>query len=284
MKTTILTIIVFLGILLNSKAQVTLEATYDSACFNLYMVNLEISGMKYVRITRDSGNRFIRLYNLNHSIWKTINCNPFPTSYYLSPNMNPPYGMDTTRIFNFDALYITENLFNLDNKVEFLFCVSGFSYYTGIYNEDGTLIFGQDSAWPGCRQNMPQQQVPIYNTSNGTKMILSFPQTNKAKVYGLAGTITSTNSFNNSFHNESLKIFPNPTSGFTTIEYYLPDNIKRGSIDICDMTGTLIKSYTVDNTFHNLTLDGDELSSGMYIYSLIASGKVVESRQIIVTK
>ncbi len=282
MKTAILTIIVFFGILLNSKAQVTLEATYDTACYNLYMVNLEISGLKYARITRDSGDRYIRLYNLNHSIWKTINCNSFPTSYSLSPN--PPYGMDTTRIYNFDVLYITENLFNLDNKVEFLFCVSGFRYYTGIYNEDGTLIFGQDSAWPGCRQNMPQQQVPIYNTPNGTKMILSFPNTNKAKVYGLAGIITSTISLNNSFGNESLKIFPNPTSGFTTIEYYLPDKIKSGNIDIYDMTGTLIKSYTVDNAFHNLTLNSDELSSGTYIYSLVASGKVVESRQIIVTK
>ncbi|MFH0894999.1 MAG: T9SS type A sorting domain-containing protein, partial [Bacteroidota bacterium] len=247
MKTAFLSLIFVIGISLNSKAQITLEASYDDASCNLYMINLEISGMKYVKVTRTQNNRFIFLYNLNHSLWKTINCNSFPVSYYVSPM--PPF--DTTWNYDFNVLYISENLFDLQPEVDFLFSIAGSSpWYTGIYNENSSLIFAADSVAPMVRSNVPQTFQPIYNTPNGTKMILSY-KTGKAKVYGLQGILT--NSIYNEFPtaDQSFHIYPNPTSGVTTIEYSLPDNTDKGSIDIYDMTGALIRSYAIDNTFHN---------------------------------
>jgi hypothetical protein len=275
MKTTILTIIVFFGILLNSKAQVILEATYDTASANLYMVNLEISGQKFVKVKRNQNDRFIYLYNLNHSIWKTIDCNAFPVCY-------TPFG---DPVYNFEVLYVSENLFNLDNKVEFMFvCASGSDGYTAIYNEDGTNIFMQDSALPKCRINIPQTFQPIYNTTNGTKMILSFTHTNQAKVYALQGVLTSTALIDNSVINESLQIFPNPSGGSTTIEYKLPVTTNYGYIEIYDLNGKLFKTYHIDNTFNNIVIDNNELASGTYIYCLKACEKIIDSRQINIEK
>lgn len=275
MKTTLLTLIFVIGILLNSIGQVTLEATYDTAAGNLYMINLEVSGQKYVKVKRTQNDRFIYLYNLNHSLWKTINCNTFPFGH-------TPSG-DT--IYNFDVLYITEKLFDLDNDVEFIFSYNtGIDCYAGIYNEDGTVIFSQDSAWLGVRLNIPIVFQPIYNTPNGTKMILSFPDNNKAKVYSLQGTLSTPELINNSVISESLKIFPNPTNGATTIEYKLPNSVNFGNIEIYDLNGRLIKNYMVENTFQNIRINNGELSAGTYIYCLKAGSKIIDSRQIIITK
>ncbi len=77
MKKTLL--IALIAFVTTAKAQITLEATYDTASYYLYIVNLEIDGDKYIKLQQgDSGKRFIYLYNLNHSLWKTIDCNSFP--------------------------------------------------------------------------------------------------------------------------------------------------------------------------------------------------------------
>lgn len=132
MKSAFFILIFIFGIGLNSKGQVTLEATYDSAFANLYMINLEISGQKYVKVTRTENNRFIYLFNLDYTLWKTINCNGFP--YLIHPSAGP--------LYNFSVLYITESLFDTDNGSEFLFTFSSSPLaYTGNYNEDGTIFF-----------------------------------------------------------------------------------------------------------------------------------------------
>src|SRR5690349_9416398 len=98
-----------------SKAQITLEATYDSSYASVYVVNLEQAGEKFIRLDQDSAKRQIRLYNLNHSLWKTINLNAMPVSKYVDPFY------DTTYFYNYDVLYVTQHLFNLDNNVELMF-------------------------------------------------------------------------------------------------------------------------------------------------------------------
>lgn len=275
MKPIFFTLIFVFGFILNSKGQVILEATYDSASTNLYMINLEISGQKYVKVTKTVNNRFIYLFNLDHSPWKTIDCNSFP---FVTHPMSGP-------IYNFSVLYITESLFDNDNGLEFLFTLSNSpGEYTGIYNEDGTIIFSQNGAYPGVTLNIPIVNVPIYNTPSGTKLILSFPYTLEAKVYSLQGTLSTPELINNSVFDESLNIFPNPTSGSTTIEYTLPKNTTTGNIEIYDLNGKFIKSYLVENTRKNIIINNGEIPSGTYIYNLNASGNILESRKIIIIK
>ena len=59
-------------------AQITLEQEYVGAKLSLFMVNLEYSGMKYVSKSEVPGNRFLKFYNLDHSLWKTIDCDSLP--------------------------------------------------------------------------------------------------------------------------------------------------------------------------------------------------------------
>jgi hypothetical protein len=107
--------IALLALNINASAQVTLEHTYDSAstCVStvngqLMIINFEISGKQYVKINRQG--KLISIYNLNHSLLKNISLTDFPT--------NAPYGTIG------DILYFSENLFNTDSKIEFMYCLN----------------------------------------------------------------------------------------------------------------------------------------------------------------
>jgi len=76
---------------------------------------------------------------------------------------------------------------------------------------------------------------------------------------------------------------PNPFSQSTRIRYFLPQEVQSAFIYIFNMQGALIKSLPA-NAVGSLTIEASELAPGMYIYSLIADGKEVDSKRMIVTE
>ena len=85
----------------------------------------------------------------------------------------------------------------------------------------------------------------------------------------------------------SCDLEPEMTDMFskTEIKYYLPETTTQASLLIFDMYGTQLRDIQVD-TFGNgfVTIDGNDLAAGMYIYALIADGKEIDSKRMILTK
>jgi hypothetical protein len=78
---------------------------------------------------------------------------------------------------------------------------------------------------------------------------------------------------------------PNPFNQNTTIAYYLPETIKNAAIYIYNMQGNQIKVIPVNaNGNGSITIYGSELRPGMYLYSLIADGKEVDTKRMILTE
>lgn len=78
---------------------------------------------------------------------------------------------------------------------------------------------------------------------------------------------------------------PNPFDVSTTISYYLPATIAGASIYIYDMNGVQLKSYpVVERGKGNIILRAHEFDAGMYLYALIADGKVIDTKRMILTK
>lgn len=77
---------------------------------------------------------------------------------------------------------------------------------------------------------------------------------------------------------------PNPFTQTTQIEYYLPENIHQATIYIYDMNGYQIKSFSLSQ-FGNgsITINGSELRPGMYLYTLIADAKEIDTKRMILT-
>ena len=73
------------------------------------------------------------------------------------------------------------------------------------------------------------------------------------------------------------------TNGSCEIEYMLPDAVKSARLYIYSISGKLVDSCNIDVRGNGkLTVDTSKLGKGIYIYTLIADGQPISSRQMIV--
>ena len=78
---------------------------------------------------------------------------------------------------------------------------------------------------------------------------------------------------------------PNPFSKGTKINYYLPANVQGATIVFYDSYGNQLKTVQLRQT-GNGTLDitPDNLTSGIYSYSLVVNGNVIDTKRMILQK
>ena len=272
MKKLFLIVLVAFG--MNAKAQITLEHTYDSTSTHyngqLTLVKFEFSGERYVLINR-AGNS-ISLYSINHSFVKSILYSNFPQSCNHTPWI----------------LYVSEKLFDTDSLMEFMYVYSDCpgAITTKIYKEDGTCIFTADSMAPWISAYIPLQQLPVYNTSQGAKMILSHQGNGTAEVFSLPGTLSA------SIHETNQNLvgalvsnpYPNPAINSTRIDYTFPNGADQGEIVFYDLQGKEIKRYKVDRTFDHLLISTADIPAGTYFYQLQTSSQVSAGKKMVVIK
>jgi hypothetical protein len=268
-----------------AKAQITLAQTYDSASttdpisgYNqLMMINFAVSGERYVRINRSGAS--INIYDLNQSLLKTISLASLPMNLGTSE-----FGI---------VLYLSQNLFSTDSKITFMYirnpCGSASPYYiTDIVNEDGAILFS-DTGAAEVNINMLEQQYPIYNTSHGTVMILSY-RSGQAKVFNLPGTLTSCCNEDNirllAAQRQSgiSNAYPNPNNGSTKIDYTLPDGVNEGEIVFYNLMGNEVKRFKVDRTFNTLLISTKDIAAGTYYYQLQTAGESSGGKKMVVVK
>lgn len=78
---------------------------------------------------------------------------------------------------------------------------------------------------------------------------------------------------------------PNPFSVDTKIAYQLPSSTKNAALYIYDMNGLQIAEYPIAVYGENAVIvSARTLDAGMYLYSLIADGQIVDTKRMILTK
>ena len=78
---------------------------------------------------------------------------------------------------------------------------------------------------------------------------------------------------------------PNPFTQTTVVRYTLPESVKSAFLYIYDLNGTQIDQKTLqDRGKSSVTLEAGSLAPGMYLYALVADGKVIDTKRMIITK
>ena len=78
---------------------------------------------------------------------------------------------------------------------------------------------------------------------------------------------------------------PNPFNTDTRVAYYLPETVSQAAIYIYDMQGAQKSVYSLTERGNAVvTINGGSLNAGMYLYSLIADGKLVDTKRMVLTK
>ncbi|MGQ0828429.1 MAG: T9SS type A sorting domain-containing protein [Bacteroidota bacterium] len=267
---------------LSIEAQILLEKIYPTGsnfADRLQIIKLTTSGYKYVTYDTTA----IKIYNLNHSIWKTINI-PY-TGPYANYNGNIIYN-------------ISEELFNTNSAdVEYMIRIYKANYVNNVYvyDEFGTILFSQDSVQPGGFNG--NESNPIVYTTTGIKMLLSRAnaQEKKAYVYSLPGILACNECANgvisgivptsgdNNMNNLSNP-YPNPTYNTTTIPYNLAEGENTGQIVFFDLLGNEIKRFEVDRMFNQLHISAIDLAPGTYYYNLQTNKSNSQGKTLVVVK
>ncbi len=243
--------------------QVTLERSYN---FSASVVKLETLGYKYYLMDVPTGQ--CRIYNTDHSLFKTVNCN-IPGGFYLS-----------------DIKYISEKLFDTDTGIELL-CTyykynSSKDYYeydSKIINEDGSQITFIDGA--------------LYNfvnkTGENTYKLFSYcydfsvsPESVWTNIYNVPGTVVSASYLGEKVPEILLNAFPNPATHAIKVNYELPDNVKQATLHLIDNTGRQINQFIIDNHTDFLMLDVSGFKSGVYHYYIGYANSKTGSKKLVV--
>ncbi len=259
-------LVLLISLAFHSQGQIIPEHTYTGV--SAAYINLPVAGYKYY--VMDVTNSQCRLYNNDHSLWKTINLS-LPANYYL-----------------YDIQYVTENLFNTDNSIELLYVsynynttLAYYTYDTRIANESGTVL-----------QNMPGGGYSyIYPAQTGSKLFVWVynyavsPSTVNTLVYSIPGQLATSSADYPVENQVSLrKAFPNPATNTVTIPYNLPANVNKAELKLFDIGGKLVKSFVVDRTFSNIVVQTSDLPAGMYLYRIESDGFNSETYKLAVSK
>ncbi len=265
------------------EAQIALEHHYPVSP-NFGIIKLHLAGYKYLMV--DLPGSQMKLYNTNHSLYKTITI----------PNITSS---------NKQVYALTDQLFNTNSLIEFgLSCVTqtqppnvSITYTFFVFDENGALLFQRDSATIVQTMTGANPMInydPIYSIGTGAKLKLGIGSPALYhEIYALPGSIPCTECTEGSLgivgiqpltesSTETAHFFPNPANDQLKLKYTLPVGAQKAEIKIYDLQGKLIDELTITNDFDFIYLPSD-YNSGLYLYTLLVDGKVIKTEKIILS-
>lgn len=146
--------------------------------------------------------------------------------------------------------------------------------------QDSTLAISYSSIIPILIEAIKEQQRQIDELQNTIEKNELKNQVLQNSKYSDGGFVD--NYLNN---NKLFQNVPNPFNERTKISFFIDNNSKKASLNIYNINGKLIKDVPIKGLGKGeIEIEGGELGAGVYIYSLIVDGVVVDSKQMMLTK
>lgn len=235
-----------------SAPSLTLEHEYESL---IARTVLENNGEKYFT-TQSPMNNQVKIYNADHSIWKTVDL-PSPGEFY-----------QVKTISN-----LSENKFNSDNLVEFT-CSYQFDspifstfYESRVINENGLSLLTVPNAYILALSELPNLSNKIIGLM---RVDGESPQPPSGTVYN-TGVLGTTD-----FNKSSISIAPNPVKN----EFNIFSTKAIVEVTIFDAIGKLILTKKASNL---TKIEVQNLSNGIYFAKMKADNNTQFTQKIIIS-
>lgn len=264
---------------LSLSAQYTIEAKYSTPYSQVYVMQIAQLSVGQKWFIYDRAASTITLYNMNHSIYRTINIPSQSAAYY-------------------EVYYLTDCLFDTDTTdIEYMIVQNtGPVTSVSIYNESGSTLAFLDSAMiyhARYADPMPGLSSGIMPTATGVKMSVFKPFLDSTYIYSLPGRLLCAPcgggpsgvyySVEETAAVSTNRLpYPNPANESVTIPYVLPNGASRGQVLIYDLNGKEVASYEVDNRFLELLIMSGTLPAGTYYYSVVANGQATKGNKLLI--
>lgn len=125
--------------------------------------------------------------------------------------------------------------------------------------------------------------VLIAGMQEQQKQIEKLEQVN-AELLQNTQKISGSNAVNTSLADiQLMQNEPNPFSTETTVKYTLPQTVNTAYIAVYDLSGKQLERFSIqEKGTASITISSEKLKAGMYIYSIIADGKVFDSKRMVI--
>ncbi len=135
-----------------------------------------------------------------------------------------------------------------------------------------TLALNYDGFIPLLVEALKKQQINIQKLADEIELLKT---TNKPSV---------NNDNNSSSVNKLFQNSPNPFKFDTQIEYEIDNTAADAFINVYNLQGSQIKTYKISEKGNSIIIiKGSELNPGIFLYSLIVNGKIVDTKQMVLT-
>lgn len=245
--------------------QITLQKTYN---YSSSVVKLETSGYKYFLMDVPASQ--CRIYNMDHSVYKTINCT-VPSGYYLA-----------------DIKFVSEKLFNSDAQIElaytyYKYVATANSYYyiygAKVAGESGNTLMTIDGA----------QYVYVIKTGDTENKLFAYcfdysvtPEKVWTNIYNIPGSLISALTSSGSQPDVFVNAYPNPASDVVKLSYELPVNVKSASLTVYDTSGRKVKNFAIDSHSDHIAMNVNDLAAGTYLYNIEYDNQRTIPKKIVV--
>ncbi len=246
-------------------AQVTLEKKYD---YSTAVVKFETYGYKYFLM--DVPNGQCRIYNADHSLFRTVNCN-VPAGFYLC-----------------DIKFLSENLFDSDSEIELLCTfykydatLQYYEYDSKIIDENGVQIIFIDGALYNYINKTGENEYKLFSYCYDFSV---WPEKIWTNIFSLPGSPVVSSLTGKDIRQIEMEAYPNPAVGEVKVAYTLPERVDQGTLFLYDNTGKLTGRYNVDNHTDHILLNVSGLQSGVYHYFLQYGDIKSSSKQLVIRR
>jgi hypothetical protein len=144
-----------------------------------------------------------------------------------------------------------------------------------VLHDDSTDIYAVDytKIVPVLVEAIKEQQVQIEELQN----LISKQKPSGNRLDGVdGGNVINTSSL--------MQNNPNPFTESTQIRYTLPDEAMEALLFIYNLNGQQLKKITLDQSGDgSLTIPGREFKAGLYHYTLVVDGKLIDTKKMILT-
>ncbi len=229
-----------------ANGQAVFEKSYNNMESFQGVVNIDGHGQFYCFLKSGEAE----LYTKSHVLYKTIQFKYAGSQVY--------------------GYLLSSSLVNSDNNIEVIYyCHENSSdWKTYIQGEAGNLI-----------QTLNGTPWLYLSIEGDFKIVLSNTGVSgEVDIYDLPGTLPLAVDEPGTI--ELLKPYPNPSSGAIRLPYNLKPN-QTGQLIITDLSGRIIRQYTVTGVYSDLILSPGELSPRQYIYT-VTDGETRQSGKFIV--
>ena len=273
-----------------SSGHMELLATYFSGGASLHLGNAQVN--RAITILNGTGN--VGIHKDPQSSYKLdVNGDVYGNAFYI-PGGGPLDFTDTSEIINHEVydkllnLKTTKVIESIDENI------ASSPESDGNDKKKSQYLFDVDE----LKEHFPELlKVDAESETIGVDYISFIPlmirkiQEQEKKIEQLETILLGGNndivtSDDANHHNSGAKLYqniPNPNSIEASIKVFLPDGINKAKLIFFDLQGKTLKEVIINEKGEQeLKILSSEFSSGMYLYSLVVDGHLVDTKRMII--